>query len=58
MKYEAIQDESFKDTWRVEAIDHESEMVIYVAVFTGPDAGARAQAYVEWQNLGSPPPIA
>ncbi|MNQ97414.1 hypothetical protein D3C85_1130620 [compost metagenome] len=32
-------------TWGVEAIDTGSEGEIYVALFSGPDAEARAKAY-------------
>jgi len=58
MTYEAIKDESFVDTWRVELVDLESELVIYIALFTGSGADTRAIAYAQRQNVGPTLPIA
>ena len=44
-----------KDTWltgdyRVEAIDAQRDGEVYLAIFTGPDAEARAREYANWKN--------
>jgi len=49
MNYEAFQDKSSSD-WRVEAVDFENEGNVYIAIFSGPDAQARAAEYVQWKN--------
>jgi hypothetical protein len=49
MNYEAFNDKSSSD-WRVEAVDFENEGNIYIAIFSGPDAQARAEEYAQWKN--------
>ena len=36
--------------WRVEAIDHENEGVVYVTIFSGPDSRERADEYAAMKN--------
>jgi hypothetical protein len=36
--------------YRVEATDHEVEGQVYVAIFSGPDAKARAEEYAKFKN--------
>lgn len=48
MTYEAIQDQSVPDCWRVEATGDEGEC--YVAVFSGPDSEERAERYAVMMN--------
>lgn len=52
MKYEAFRSKTGVDDceWRVEAIDELNEGVCYVAIFSGPDAKARAQEYARFKN--------
>jgi hypothetical protein len=50
MTYEVVKDNSALDTWRVEAIDFDSEGEVYVAIFSGPDAAERANQYAEWMK--------
>ena len=47
MKYEVIQDGS---EWRVEAIDYDSDGQVYVAIFSGPGAQARAREYARFKS--------
>ncbi len=47
MEYEVKQDGS---EWRVEAIDYESEGEVYVAIFSGPGADARAREYARFKE--------
>jgi hypothetical protein len=49
MNYEASKDKNSTD-WRVEAIDFENEGNVYIALFSGPDARARAEEYAQWKN--------
>jgi hypothetical protein len=48
--YEAVQDATCLDCWRVEAIDFANEGVCYVAIFSGPNAEQRAREYADWKN--------
>lgn len=50
MTYEAKKNAGFEETWRVEGCNGPSEPHMLIAIFTGPDAGSRAIAYVAWQN--------
>jgi hypothetical protein len=38
------------DEWRVEAIDYDKDGQIYVAIFCGPQAQARAEEYARFKN--------
>jgi hypothetical protein len=50
MDWECIEDKQNRGDWRVEAIDHENEGQVYVAIFSGPDARERAQEYAALKN--------
>jgi hypothetical protein len=50
MIYEVAQDWIYPQDWRVEAINHDGEGEVYIAIFSGPDAQARAEAYATWKN--------
>lgn len=52
MEYEVVPDklDPTKETWRVEAIDFESEGECYVAIFGGPRAQERAAEYADWKS--------
>ena len=50
LRYELVQCEGSVNVWRVEAIDEENEGVIYMALFSGPDARAKAQEYAAWKS--------
>ena len=47
MEYVLIQSADVIDEWRVEAIEEDGR--IYVALFSGPSARARAQEYAAWK---------
>jgi hypothetical protein len=36
--------------YRVEAIDKDGDGEVFIAIFVGPDAQARAEEYAEWKN--------
>ncbi len=46
--YELVESDLYPGHWHVEAIDNEGR--IFVAVFSGPDAEARATEYADWKN--------
>lgn len=50
LEYEAFEDQVTRDSWRVEAIDFDSEGECYVAIFSGPGAEGRAREYASWKN--------
>jgi len=50
MEYEVVQSAGAVNEWRVEAIDHESEGEVYVALFSGPNAKQRAEEYATWKS--------
>ena len=50
MLYEVVRSHGMADEWRVEAIDDGNEGVVYVSIFSGPEAEARAQEYAGWKN--------
>ena len=45
IEYEVVQSVGTVDEWRVEAIDHEGDGEVYVALFSGPRAQERAEEY-------------
>jgi hypothetical protein len=53
MNYEVVKDRVYPHDWRVEAIDENGDGEVYVAIFTGPTAQARAQEYAQWKNTRS-----
>lgn len=50
MQYEAFVSEEAvnNDEWRVEALNEEGEC--FIAIFSGPQAQARAEEYAAWKN--------
>lgn len=50
MHYEVAKDRTMMDTWRVEAMNERGDGEVYVAIFSGPDAEARAHEYADWKN--------
>lgn len=50
MQYEVAESQDMPGTWRVEAINHESEGQIYGAVFFGPQSQQRAEEYAAWKT--------
>lgn len=46
MEWQSFKDKKNPGDWRVEAIDHDNEGVVYVAIFSGPNAQVRAEEYV------------
>ena len=48
--YEMVKSENVPDEYRVEGIDYEREGVVYVALFSGPDAEQRAREYARFKN--------
>ena len=50
MEWECIEDMRSPGDWRVEAIDHDHEGQVYVAIFSGPNAQDRAEEYAALKN--------
>jgi hypothetical protein len=50
MEWPFFEDKLNPGDWRVEATDFENEGNVYVAIFSGPDAHARAEEYARWKN--------
>lgn len=48
--YEVVASENVVDEFRVEGIDYEKEGVVYVALFSGPEAEQRAREYARFKN--------
>ena len=46
------QDAIADDEYRVEAIDHDADGAVYVAIFSGPQAKERAEEYARFKNRG------
>jgi hypothetical protein len=44
------QDAISDDEYRVEAIDHDVDGAVYVAIFSGPEARQRAEEYATFKN--------
>ena len=49
MQYE-MKASRFEGEWVVEAINEEAEGEVYVAIFAGPEAKARAAEYAAWKQ--------
>ncbi len=49
-RHEVIQDKLQPGDYRVEAIDKDGDGEVFIAIFVGPDAQARAEEYAEWKN--------
>jgi len=50
MEWKCLEDKRSAGDWRVEAIDFDDEGKVYVAIFSGPSAQARAEEYAEFKN--------
>jgi hypothetical protein len=50
VRYQVELSRGTQDEWRVEAINHEGDGEIYVAIFSGPDAKRRAEGYAAWKD--------
>jgi hypothetical protein len=50
MEWEVVEDRQQPGQWRVEAINHDGEGEIYVAIFSGPSAQAHAEEYAAWKT--------
>jgi len=50
LHYDVVEDRQHHGDFRVEAIDSEADGEIYVAIFSGPEAEARAEEYANWKN--------
>ena len=48
--YEVVASEEMPDEFRVEGIDYEREGMVYVTLFSGPDAEMRAREYARFKN--------
>ncbi len=48
--YEVVASEGVPDEYRVEGIDHDRDGIIYVTIFSGPDAETRAREYARFKN--------
>jgi hypothetical protein len=50
MRFEVVADPGNPASWRVEAIDRNRTEQLYLAIFRGPAAEARAREYADWKN--------
>jgi hypothetical protein len=50
MRYEVVKSRETPDVWHVEATNEDGDGEMYVAVFSGPGAEARAVEYAEFKN--------
>jgi hypothetical protein len=50
MRFEVVPDPANPASWRVEAIDRNGTEQLYLAIFRGPAAEARAREYADWKN--------
>jgi len=57
MFYEVIEDKLQPGDWRVEAINTEGDGEVYIAIFVGPNADARAKDYADWKNAAVSEPL-
>jgi hypothetical protein len=53
MSYEVMESRGVAGEWRVEAINFAGDGEVYVTIFAGPDAQARAIEYATWKNGAS-----
>lgn len=52
MEYEVLRAGGTADEWRVEAANEAADGLVYVALFSGPEAEQRAREYADWKNTG------
>ena len=50
MRFDVVPDPANPASWRVEAIDRNGTEQLYLAIFRGPAAEARAREYADWKN--------
>ena len=50
IQFEVLEDRKTPGDWIVGAVDYDSEVEGYTAVFTGPNAEQRAREYARWKN--------
>ena len=50
MEWTVTKDRDNASDWRVEGIAFKDEGKVYVTIFSGPDAQARAEEYAQWQQ--------
>jgi len=50
MEWSCFEDRQNPAHWRVEAIDFDNEGVVYVTIFSGPEARERAEEYAAIKN--------
>jgi hypothetical protein len=50
LHYEVVPDRLQLGDYRVEAINKDGDGEVFIAIFVGPDAQARAEEYAEWKN--------
>jgi hypothetical protein len=48
--YEVVRSEGVEDEYRVEGIDYAHDGIVYVAIFSGPEAEQRAREYALFKN--------
>lgn len=48
LNFEVVQSRNEQDEWRAEAIDNEG--MVFVTLFSGPNAKERAEEYAAWKN--------
>ena len=53
LRYEVAQDKLQPGDYRVEAINADGDGEVFIAIFVGPEAKARAEEYAEWKNSAS-----
>jgi hypothetical protein len=50
LRYEVTEDRLQAGDYRVEAINESGDGEVFIAIFVGPDAQARAEEYADWKN--------
>lgn len=50
LNYEVVQSRTCPGEWRVEAVDWETDEVVYLACFSGQGAKQRAEEYAEFKR--------
>ena len=56
VNYKAVASEGIPDEWRVEGVDHDRGGIVYVTIFSGPDAELRAREYASFKNAAGSQP--
>lgn len=50
LSYGVFPDKQTPDVWRAEAVDHDNDGCVYVAVFSGPEAERMALEYADYRH--------